>query len=132
MAILQNLSNFLLYFAVALALFGLFAIIYLRLTPYAELKLIRQGNLAAAVALLGAMLGFALPLASCIANSVSLQDMVIWGVIALLVQALVYLATARLLPELKHSIANGQLAHGVFLGGLALVVGLLNAACMVY
>lgn len=132
MAILQNLSNFLLYFAVALALFSLFASFYLRLTPYAELKLIRQGNLSAAVALLGAMLGFALPLASCIAHSVSLQDMVIWGIIALLVQALVYMAAARLLPELKHGIADGQLAHGVFLGGLALSVGLLNAACMVY
>jgi putative membrane protein len=132
MAILQNLSNFLLYFAVALALFGLFAGLYLRLTPYAELKLIRQGNLAAAVALLGAMLGFALPLASCIAHSVSLQDMAIWGFIALLVQALVYLVVARLVPELRQGIVEGQLAHGVFLGGSALCVGLLNAACMVY
>jgi putative membrane protein len=132
MAILQNLPYFLLYFATALALFGLFTSLYLHLTPYAELKLIRQGNLAAAVALLGAILGFALPLASSIAHSVSLQDMAIWGFIALLVQALVYLVAARLLPELKKGIADGQLAHGVFLGSLALSVGLINAACMVY
>lgn len=132
MAILNNLPNFLLYFATALALFGLFISLYLHLTPYAELKLIRQGNLAAAIALLGAVLGFALPLSSSIAHSVSLQDMAIWGIIALLVQALVYLLAARLLPELKKGIGEGQLAHGVFLGGLALSVGLINAACMVY
>ncbi len=128
MAILHNLPNFLLYFATALGLFSLFISLYLHLTPYAELRLIRQGNLAAAVALLGAVLGFALPLASSIAHSVSVQDMLIWG----LVQALVYGVAARLLPELKQGIAEGELAHGVFLGGLALSVGLINAACMVY
>lgn len=132
MAILHNLPNFLLYFATALGLFSLFISLYLHLTPYAELRLIRQGNLAAAVALLGAVLGFALPLASSIAHSVSVQDMLIWGFIALLVQALVYGVAARLLPELKQGIAEGKLAHGVFLGGLALSVGLINAACMVY
>lgn len=132
MALLQNLPNFLLYFATALALFGLFTSLYLQLTPYAELKLIRAGNLAAAVALLGGLLGFALPLASCIAHSVSLLDMLVWGSIALLVQATVYLITSRLLPELKNGIAEGNLAHGVFLGGLALSIGLINAACMVY
>lgn len=132
MAILNNLPNFLLYFATALALFGLFISLYLHLTPYAELKLIRQGNLAAAIALIGALLGFALPLSSSIAHSVSLQDMASWGLVALLVQAVVYLAAARLLPELRSGIAEGQLAHGVFLAGLALSVGLLNAACMTY
>ncbi|MES2820434.1 MAG: DUF350 domain-containing protein [Pseudomonadota bacterium] len=132
MALLQNLPNFLLYFATALALFGLFISLYLRLTPYAELKLIRAGNLAAAIALLGGLLGFALPLASCIAHSVSLQDMLVWGVVAMLVQALVYLGVSCLLPELKNGIAEGNLAHGVLLGGIALCVGLINAACMVY
>jgi putative membrane protein len=130
--LLQTLPSFLAYFATALALFGLFASLYIRLTPYAELELIRAGNLAAALALIGALLGFALPLASSIAHSTSLLDMLVWGCIAMLVQALVYLAVARLLPELRQGITGNCLAHGLFLGGSALCAGLLNAACMVY
>ncbi|MED5610916.1 MULTISPECIES: DUF350 domain-containing protein [Pseudomonas] len=126
------LPNFIVYLAAALALFGLFASLYIRLTPYAEIRLIRQGNLSAATALVGALLGFALPLASAIANSVGLRDMLLWGLVAMLVQALVYLGISRLVPELKAGIANDTLAHGVFLGGCSLSVGLLNAACMVY
>ena len=132
MALLANLPNFLLYFVVALALFGAFVVLYLRLTPYAELKLIREGNLSAALALLGAMLGFALPLASAIAHSVSLLDMLVWGLVAMFVQALVYVLVSRLLPELRNGIDQDQTSHGLFLGGSALCVGLLNAACMVY
>ncbi|MDF3934320.1 DUF350 domain-containing protein [Pseudomonas citronellolis] len=126
------LPNFVVYLAAALALFGLFASLYIRLTPYAEIRLIRQGNLSAATALVGALLGFALPLASAIANSVGLRDMLLWGLVAMLVQALVYLGISRLVPELKAGIAGDTLAHGVFLGGCSLSVGLLNAACMVY
>ncbi len=132
MALLTNLPAFFVYFAVALGLFGAFVFIYLHLTPYPELKLIRQGNLSAALALLGSMLGFALPLASAIAHSVSLLDMLVWGLVALVVQALVYLLVSRLLPELRAGIGEDSTAHGLFLGGTALCVGLINAACMVY
>ncbi|MFV3333777.1 DUF350 domain-containing protein [Pseudomonas sp. NY15437] len=132
MNLLQTLPNFLAYFASALGLFGLFTSLYIRLTPYAEIQLIRQGNLSAAVALVGTLLGFALPLASTIAHSVSLVDMLIWGAIAMLVQVLVFLGLSRLVPELKGGIQNDTLAHGVFLGGASLCVGLLNAACMTY
>lgn len=132
MDLLHTLPNFAVYLATAIVLFGLFASLYIRLTPYAEIRLIRQGNLSASTALVGALLGFALPLASAIANSVNLRDMLLWGVIAMLVQALVYLGIARLVPELKEGIANNTQAHGVLLGGCSLCVGLINAACMVY
>lgn len=132
MNLLQTLPNFLAYFASAIGLFGLFASLYVRLTPYAEIQLIRQGNLSAATALVGTLLGFALPLASAIAHSVSLLDMLVWGAIAMLVQMLVFLGLSRLVPELKDGISANTLAHGVFLGGASLGAGLLNAACMVY
>lgn len=132
MDLLHTLPNFAPYLVCAIALFGLFASLYVRLTPYAEIRLIRQGNLSAATALVGALIGFALPLASAIANSVNLRDMLLWGLIAMLVQGLVYLAIARLVPELKDGITANTQAHGVFLGGCSLCAGLLNAACMVY
>ncbi|WP_044871702.1 DUF350 domain-containing protein [Pseudomonas sp. LFM046] len=132
MELLHALSNFLAYFASAIALFCVFANLYLRLTPYAEIRLIREGNLAAAAALIGSLIGFALPLSSSIANSVGLRDMLAWGLVAMLVQSLVFLAISRLVPELKEGIVAGNLAHGLMLGGCAFCIGLINAACIVY
>lgn len=132
MTLLDGLLNFFMYFGVALALFALFIGAYLRLTPYAEMKLIREGNVAAAYALVGAIVGFVLPLASCIAQSLSVRDMAIWGALAMVIQALVYLLMSRLLPELNAGIAEGKQAHGILLGGLAFAIGLINAACMIY
>jgi len=46
--LLQMLPAFLAYFAVAIVLLALFLLVYLNVTPYAELALIRAGNIAAA------------------------------------------------------------------------------------
>ena len=40
-------DDFLAYLAVALVLLGLFVAIYIRVTPYREMVLIREGNMAA-------------------------------------------------------------------------------------
>jgi hypothetical protein len=57
-AFVRPVAAFVLYFASGVTLTGLFLAIYLRLTPYAELALIRAGNRAAATSLAGAMLGY--------------------------------------------------------------------------
>ncbi len=129
---LSGLPAFISYFATAGALLALFLGVYLWITPYREIALIRAGNAAAAASLSGALLGFVLPLASAIAHSVSLLDMAIWGLIALIVQLLAYLAARLLLPALATDIPAGQVASGVLTGALALAVGILNAACMTY
>ncbi|MBK8183569.1 MAG: DUF350 domain-containing protein [Candidatus Competibacteraceae bacterium] len=129
---LAGLASFLSYFAVAVALLVFFLLAYIFITPYREFTLIRDGNAAAAASLSGAMLGFVLPLASAITHSVSLLDMMVWGLIALIVQLLVYLLARLLLPTLTHDIPAGKVAIGVFVGMLSLAVGILNAACMTY
>lgn len=129
---LAGLPSFLLYFATAVGLLLLFVTAYILVTPYHEIALIREGNTAAAASLSGAIIGFVLPLASAIAHSVGLLDMAIWGLIALLIQLLAYGASRLLLPDLARAIPAGQVATGVFLGALALAVGILNAACMTY
>jgi len=129
---LAGLASFLSYFAVAVALLVFFLLTYIFITPYREFTLIRDGNAAAAASLSGAMLGFVLPLASAITHSVSLLDMMVWGLIALIVQLLVYLLARLLLPTLTHDIPAGKVAIGVFVGMLSLAVGILNAACMTY
>ena len=88
-SLMQSIAGFpafLLYFVLALILLALFVAIYTRVTPYREIALIREGNVAASISLSGALIGLVLPLASAIAHSVSPLDMVAWGVIALVVQ----------------------------------------------
>jgi len=129
---ISGLPAFLTYFLVSVGLLVVFLLIYLRVTPYREIELIREGNIAAALSVSGAMLGFTIPLAHAIAQSVSIPDMVIWGVIALLVQILVYLIVRMLIPRLATDIPAGKVAQGAILGVLSLSTGILNAACMTY
>ena len=127
-----GLPAFLIYLVTSLALLALFLLIYIWVTPYRELMLIREGNLAAAASLSGTIIGFVIPLAHAIAQSVNLADMALWGVIALVVQLLVFFAMTRLVPELARDIPAGKLAPGILLGALSLGTGILNAACMTY
>ena len=124
--------EFLLYFALALALLALFVAIYVRVTPYREIELIREGNIAASISLSGAVMGLVLPLASAIAHSVSPLDMVAWGVIALVVQIVVYAVTSRLVPRFREAIEAGRTAPAVLLAALSVSTGILNAASMSY
>lgn len=125
-------DDFLVYLALALLLLGLFTAIYIRVTPYREIALIREGNMAAAYSLSGTLLGFVIPLASAIEHSVGLADMAIWGLIAMLVQLGAYVAVKLTIPSIGTDITAGKTAQGFFLGAVSLAVGVLNAACMTY
>jgi putative membrane protein len=127
---LSTFPNFLAYFAVGAVLIALFVVLYVHLTPYQEIRLIRGGNPAAATALVGSLIGFVLPLASVIMHSAGLIDLFVWGVIALVVQLGGFLAARMVLPNLPEAIAAGHIADAIFLAGLSLSLGILNAACM--
>ena len=105
---LQGLPAFLAYFAVAMGLLVLFLLVYLNVTPYHEVALIRAGNAAAAVSLAGALLGFAMPVANVIAHSDTLIDLASWGGIAGVIQILAYLGARLTLPQLNQDIPAGM------------------------
>jgi putative membrane protein len=123
-------DDFLVYLAVSLALSALFIAIYIRVTPYREIALIREGNMAASFSLSGSLLGFVIPLAAAVRYSVSLVDMAIWGLIALLVQLAAFVCVKLLIPTITRDIPAGNGAQGFFLGSLSLGAGILSAACM--
>ena len=125
-------DDFLVYLAVSLVLLAFFIAIYIRVTPYRELALIREGNMAASFSLSGAVLGFVIPLAAAVQHSVSLIDMAIWGLIAMVVQIAAFVVVKMMVPGLTRDIPEGKGAQGFFLGCVSLGVGLLNAACMSY
>ncbi len=132
LASFAGFDDFLIYLSISLGLLGMFAAIYVRVTPHREIELIRQGNIAASYSFAGAVLGFIIPLSSAIKHSVSLVDMAIWGLIALMVQIAAFVTVKIMIPRLPDDIAEGKQAQGFFLGALSLGVGLLNAACMTY
>ncbi|RDZ26130.1 DUF350 domain-containing protein [Lysobacter silvisoli] len=132
MTYLQGLPAFAGYFAIGLGYVALFLALYLQLTPHRELQLIRDGNLAAATALAGALLGFCLPLASAMAHSVSTLDLALWGAVALLAQAIAHGLVRWLLPGFPARIERGEQSAAVLSATLHLSVGLINAAAMTY
>ncbi|QHF00555.1 DUF350 domain-containing protein (plasmid) [Pseudomonas cannabina pv. alisalensis] len=122
--------GFVIYIVAAAVLFALFQFIYTRLTPHKEFVLIRDNNTAAAIALGGSLIGFALPASSIISYSVSVLDFVVWVVIAAVVQLLAFLATSFVLKGLSDRIAKGEIASAVYAASVAISVGFLNSACM--
>ena len=129
---LEGFGAFLLHFGLGLAFVMLYLAIYVHVTPYREFTLIRQGSAAAAASLSGSLLGFVLPLANAVIQSVNPWDMAIWAVVALIVQIAVYLAVRLVLPGIVRHIPEGRVGAGVFLGAVSLAAGILNAACMTY
>ena len=132
MTSLQPIGLFLVYFGVAIAFEAVFIALYMAVTPHYEATLIKQGNAAAAISLGGAVLGFTLPLASIIIHSVSLLDMAVWSVVALLVQLAVYLLVNFLLRGISRRIEEGNVAAATTLAVASLAIGMINAASMTY
>ena len=121
-------------FLVAFVAAGLFTIafkyIYQWVTPYNEKALIRQGNLAAAIAL-AALIGYVLPLASALSHTVSLPEFAAWATLAGVIQIAAFTGVRLVaLPDVKTRIENGEASIGVYLAGISIAVGVLNAACM--
>ena len=60
----------------------------------------------------------------------SALDLVAWGVVALVVQVVVFFLVGKLVPRFAEAITDGQIAAATFLAALAVAVGILNAASM--
>ena len=120
----------LLHFVVTLGMLGIGVTIYLFVTPYRELDLIRNGNTAAAVSISGAIIGMAIPLAICMATSVNIWDIVIWGVVTLLIQSLAYRIGDVLLKDAPTRIENGEIGAAILIVGIKLAISFINAAAV--
>ena len=76
------------------------------------------------------MIGFALPLASAINHSGGLADMVVTAAVALVVQLLCFAAMRLLRRDASAALVKGDMAEGIFLASVSVVLGMLNAACL--
>ena len=129
-SMLSELPWFLAHMATAVALTLFYVVVYIWVTPHPEIKLIRENNMAASLAFAGSLIGFCLPLASAITNSLSLVDCAVWGVIALIVQIVIFYLVRLPIPKISERIEKGEMASGLWLGVASLAGGILNAASM--
>jgi putative membrane protein len=127
---LLKLPDFALFFSASLCLVGVYLLVYTLATSHNEFGLIRQNNIAAALSLGLSLTGFALPLSSAVVHSNTVPDLVVWGIVAIIVQLIVYALVRIVLPNLSARIASGELAAALFLGAASLAAGVINAAAM--
>ena len=118
------------HFLAALVVYVAGIAAYLWLTPYRELRLIRQGNVAAATSLAGALVGLAIPLAAMLRGSTSVPDILVWGAISATLQAATFGTVLLLLRELPRQIGEGNVAAALVAAGAQVAVGILNAGAM--
>src|SRR6478752_2773217 len=82
----SGLPMLLLQFLLVLALLVAGILIYMAVTPFRERELLRNGNPAAATVLGGALVALAIPLAALLATTGSFLDILVWGVVAVILQ----------------------------------------------
>lgn len=132
-AFLFGAGHFLIAFAIACLFLATFKWLYQVSTPYDERRLVAEGNMAAAITFGGAIVGFALPLASALEVTADPLEFVAWGVLAGVIQVVASLVVRRIvIRDLVARIETGNVASAVYMAATSIAVGLLNAACMSY
>ncbi|MNR71790.1 hypothetical protein D3C71_24680 [compost metagenome] len=123
---IQALISFWTYLGTAVLLLGGFVWLYEKFTPYREFALIRENNIAAAITLGGAMLGFTFPLLSSIYFTQSIPEMAMWAAITGVVQFSVFTVKRRWAKLVE----EGKVAPAIFVASSSVCIGLVNAVCI--
>ena len=118
------------HFVTSVIVFLIGVIIYLFITPMKEIELIRKKNTAAAISFSGALIGLALPLASSLSASGSIYEIIVWGLVAIVIQLFCFKAVDILINDLPKRIENGELASSILLFSIKISVALLNSAAI--
>lgn len=127
--------NFLSYLGVAFLLLAAGIALFIITTPkLREFRLIAERNSTAAMSLGGKIVGLAIVLGAAVEYSVSLRDMVIWGVIGIISQIVVFLLAEVLTIRfsIHQAIEEDNQAVGIMLVSLSLAIGLILAKCLSY
>ncbi|MFP6740615.1 MAG: DUF350 domain-containing protein [Alphaproteobacteria bacterium] len=119
-----------LHVTVTFAMLAAAVFIYIKITPYDEIKLIRGGNTAVAVSLSGAIVGLAVPLAFSMASSISVWEVLIWGPVILLLQLIAFRVTDIVLKDLPKRIMDGEMGSAILLVSIKLGAAAINAAAV--
>jgi len=127
--------NFASYLGVAVLLMIAGIILFAFSTPkLKEFQLIAEKNISAALLLGGKVIGLAIVLGAAAEYSVSLLDMVIWGVIGIVSQIIVFILAEVITIRFSivKAIEEDNRAVGVMLLALSIAIGMIVAKCLSY
>lgn len=129
-----GLTNFALYFGSALFFLLAFKYLNLWITPYDEWKLIKENkNSAAAVALGGSLIGYAIAISGVASNAVGYIDFVVWGVVGAITQFIAMLIVRIVfMPAFVQRVESNEVSAAIVAASFYIAIGILNAACMSY
>ena len=130
LSLYAGLPVFLSHFSVTILVFIAAIGIYTLITPHKEFALIKKGNIAAAISFGGALLGLAIPLAFCLAGSVNIYDIIIWGAFILLIQLATYFVIDKIVGGVSKNIEKENVAPILFLVTARISVAIINAAAI--
>ena len=127
----SGLPKLIIQFVTCAVLLAIGVAIYVRVTPFREREMVEHGNAAAGTMLAGAILALAIPLAAMLATSGTFLDVLVWGIVALILQLITLGVVAVVMRNFRAMIEGGNIAAAVTLAGAQIAVALLNAAAMV-
>ena len=127
-SLMTGLPFLLLHSSVTFLMLGAGLLIYVRITPFDEISLIKNKNNAAAITLGGAIVGFAIPLAASLKTSLNLWDIVTWGFVTLILMLISYRVLDFLVRDLARRVEANEIGPAILLAAIKLAVGLIAAA----
>jgi len=126
----KGFPDFLIHGAVTLALLTAGCIVHVLLTPMKEMQLIRAGNISAGISVGAVIVGLAIPMSACLATATTVYDILIWGVVAILLQLLAFRAADLLLPDLPKRIERDEVGAALVLAGVKIAAAMIMAAAL--
>jgi putative membrane protein len=126
----SSLLGFMAFFGSGVVSILIYTVIYTAITPHKEFALIKDQNSAAAIAFAGSLLGFVIAMARLMEATIHIADFYLWVAVAIVVQLFAYGIVRLTFPRLSERIANGELSAAIWLAGLSIGAGMLNAASL--
>ncbi|SFX22834.1 putative membrane protein [Thermoactinomyces sp. DSM 45891] len=136
--------NFLTYLGISIPILILGIVVFAVTTPYPEFQLLKEASQtddaskvaagkAAAYDLSGKILGLTIVLASAILSAQNIVDFIIWGVIGVVFQVLVFYLFHLITPfSVIKEIPKGNVPVAIFSSRISLISSLILAASIYY
>jgi len=126
----NGFPEFLLQGGITLALLMAGCIVHILLTPMKEMQLIKAGNVSAGISVAAVIVGLAIPMTACLETAVSIYDLLIWGVVAILLQLLAFRVADLILRDLPHRIERDEIGAALLLAAVKLAAALIMASAL--
>ena len=116
----NGLPALIVYLLVVTTIYVVGIFIYVKLTPYKELELVQNQNMAAAVSFSALVIGLALPLVACLVHKINLIDVAVWGTTSLFMQLFLFRFTDFIFKGMPERIENDEVPAALVLAAFKL------------